>query len=385
MRLLKIIITQQRYLLFLLFTLAIISCSSEQVVEEEQLIEEETQEEASIDLDDLVQSDDPMMNLLRSMAMNDVASNNALEDSNCMTLQFPVTILFHEVEITIFSEEELAQLSNAISILEDEDFEFIFPMTVTLEDYSELTFNNQEEFAAFIEECYDFEEDNNEDDDEYADNYSCITIEFPLNFTIYDENGDFVQSASANNEEELYEILADFENSQDIFYIDLNFPINLLLPDGTTAQANNEDELEAIFENAEGCWDEDTYEDNDDWDYEEGDCLYQDLGTELAEDCSWYIWTVSENTAYIANFSGEGTINLQAYNPVGEITGTGTTTWNVNVSEDDITLTIGELPSDSLPVDISGDWTYMYCDYDVVVFTNENNEYIALYQDQTCN
>ena len=136
MRLLKIIITQQRYLLFLLFTLAIISCSSEQVVEEEQLIEEETQEAASIDLDDLVQSDDPMMNLLRSMSMNDVASNNALEDSNCMTLQFPVTILFHEVEITIFSEEELAQLSNAISILEDEDFEFIFTMTVTLEDYS---------------------------------------------------------------------------------------------------------------------------------------------------------------------------------------------------------------------------------------------------------
>lgn len=177
---------------------------------------------------------------------------NAFDDcyddfDDCFTLNFPVSLLDESGNsVTVNNEQELSDFWDANA---SDTFEptFVFPITVTLvSDGSIVTINNDEEFDDLFEECYDFEDCDEED-------FACFTLQYPI-----EASSSASGTIAINSDEELFdyfETLGDDEEPQ------FTFPLTLVFEDGDTVQVNSLEELEDEFD---ACYDEE---------YEEEDCF----------------------------------------------------------------------------------------------------------------
>lgn len=77
-------------------------------------------------------------------------------------------------------------------------------------------------------------------DDNSSTSIDCIDFVYPLNFIIYDSNQQQTGTESVNNDAELLALLVSLENGM---YMALQFPISVVLQDGTTTQVNSNAEL----------------------------------------------------------------------------------------------------------------------------------------------
>lgn len=210
-----------------------------------------------------------LVTLMTQTAMQDGSYDNIIDTANCITVNLPVTVTANGVVITIVSEEgydlieELFDVSN-----NDEDSLVIsFPITITLNDYTEVVINNEDELEQFIEDCAG----ENEDDDDIE----CIDFQYPISFSIYSTTFQFIDEVLVDNDEELYEFIDNIETD---VVVSLNFPITMILADGSTVVVNNNDELSAVIEDAiDDCNEDDDNDWNDDDDLEDcyEDAVYQ--------------------------------------------------------------------------------------------------------------
>ncbi len=165
---------------------------------------------------------------LESDAASAYFTDGAAGENDCFTIVYPVELNFEDGTMTtVNSDEELEDAINAWFEAQGEDAEEpspTYPVAVILEDGMEQTLNDDEELEDLFEMCY-----GDDDDDEYDDDD--------------DEHDDCFEDI-------------DFT---DCFTI--NYPIDMLSPDGSTTTINNDEELEAFLE---------SFEDDDD-DDEEGD------------------------------------------------------------------------------------------------------------------
>ena len=140
----------------------------------------------------------------------------------------------------------------------------VFPIQVTLEDGTTQGVGSEEELCELYEECFadEFGDDWDEGDwgdydDEWEDDFDheedmCFTFQFPVNVALPDGS-----TSSANTEEELEGIFEDwYENNPDEeeAYPTFAYPLTvILLEDSTTQTINSDDELEELFED---CYDD---------------------------------------------------------------------------------------------------------------------------------
>jgi len=145
------------------------------------------------------------------------------DDIACFSLNFPVTAIDCDgSEIVLESEGDL--IYNCTT-------DFVYPLSVTLEDGSEATINSDEEFDELYNDCYGID-----DCEDCAP--VCFEILFPISFT--SESGEV---ATVNSPEELAEL---FENSNE--GLTVNYPVNVALEDGSVEAINSDEEFEALFE-----------------------------------------------------------------------------------------------------------------------------------------
>ncbi len=214
-----------------------------------------------------------LVTLMTQTAMQDGSYDNIIDTANCITVNLPVTVTANGVVITIVSEEGydlIEELFDASS--NDEDSLVIsFPITITLNDYTEVVINNEEELEQFIEDCAG----ENEDDDDIE----CIDFQYPISFSIYSTTFQYIDDMIVDNDEELYEFIDNIEAD---VVVSLNFPITMILADGSTVVVNDNDELSAVIEDAMDDCDEDDDNDwNDDDDLE--DC-FEDTYLEVCDE-----------------------------------------------------------------------------------------------------
>ena len=168
------------------------------------------------------------------------------DDEECFEFNFPITIVLPDnstVTVNDWDEFETA-LDNYYDANpnEEDEFTFVFPITVTmLDDNSIVTINDEDELEELFEECYG---------DLWDD---CFEFQFPLTFTMFD--GSIL---TGNSEEELDSLFDAWyvANPNDSIEPILNFPVTVVYDDGTTETVNDEDELDELFEECFG----------DDWD-----------------------------------------------------------------------------------------------------------------------
>ena len=166
-------------------------------------------------------------------------------DEICFEVNFPITILYPDgTTQTANDEDELEELFEDFYENQEEnpeeDLEIQFPISATLEGGTVVTLNDEEELGELIyEECGD------EDYDDFEIEELCFEINFPISVAIE----GIVQTVN-NFEEFAMAIITYIETNPDADEddIELQFPIDVTLDDGTVLTLNNEDELDELIE-----------------------------------------------------------------------------------------------------------------------------------------
>ncbi|NNK12452.1 MAG: hypothetical protein HKP08_13985 [Flavobacteriaceae bacterium] len=326
-------------ILILALSLVVISCRKE----ESEFIQG-PQEQA-------LQANSAVANLMRRTAMNDGSDDNIVDQANCFSLAFPFTVIVNGAELTVNSEQDLDTVEDILDEFDDDDdtIEIEFPITIILNDFSEVFINSLDEFEDYLDEC--------EGENEYDDDIECIDIAYPITVTIFNTNNEVIDTITINSDRELYFFIDELDDDK---IVNVEFPITLILSDGTEISVSNLDQLEDVIDDAEDDCDED-----DDYDYNDDDC--DDCSTEQLADfitgCNeWYVKDFERNdmdldeqyVGYTFTFLNDGTLTADTNSE--SFPGT----WSASGSANAITVTIN-IPD--LP-DFNDDWLLHELDQD---------------------
>lgn len=219
----------------------------------------------------------PLANFIQNTAARDGSFDNIIDGANCISINLPVTIFVNGIEITIDTEEDLAVIEAIFDQFSDDndEVEIVFPITIILNDYETVTINDLEELAVFAAECTG--------EDEQDDDIECIDFQYPITISIYNSDFVVIDTVEINDDEELYHFIDELEGG---ILASINFPVNMILADGTIVEVSNNGELEAAIEAAEDACDED--DDNDYDDDDNNDVPVDDLNI-LCSSCTWTV------------------------------------------------------------------------------------------------
>jgi hypothetical protein len=273
----------------------------------------------------------------------DCSFDNILDSANCISVNLPVTIEVNGITLTIESVEDFDELEDILDALDTDDDNIVFeyPITITLSNYEQVIINNDEELASFVDDCFG---ENEEDDD-----IECIDFQYPITISTFNSNFDFIETIEINDDEELYNFINSLEGG---VLASINFPVTMVLADGSTIEVNNNQELLTAIEEAENACDED-----DDNDWNDDDCTEESIELALKE-CFWEITSYNGDDVfndYYINF--DPNYGFVVINPEGNTVHDGT--WSVLEEEGDFVI--------SLSIDwedLGGEWTVVNCDDD---------------------
>lgn len=210
---------------------------------------EENFEESGVDVDD---STTEMIDENSIMTRTNESSEDGLE-IGCFTIVFPFTLIDdqnNEHLISSIEDLEVLESDSAVHIINIE-----FPFTI-LQDGSEIKIENEEEFAEVFAACVPEGGWTEDFFPAYLINFenSCYQLSFPLQLlTVSNE------TITVNNEEEFNNAIA----AEDASFV---FPIELIDEDGNVSIASDIDGLFTVLFSCNGFETQDsTY-----WDWEQG-------------------------------------------------------------------------------------------------------------------
>ncbi|MBT8287173.1 MAG: hypothetical protein HKN00_05865 [Flavobacteriaceae bacterium] len=312
--------SRELIVLFIAFaTLTFNSCRDEEV----EFVQAPTEETLS--------ASSQVATLMQRTATNDGSFDNIVDGANCISLEFPFTVTVNGIMFTVTSEADLETVEDIIDEFEDDDDSIIinYPITIILSDFTEILINSEDELEDLAEDC--------NGENEYDDDIECLDFQYPITASIFNTNNELIDTVTITSDEELYNFIDDLDES-DIVVVD--FPLTVILFDGSSLIVNNLSELEALIEDAEDDCDED-----DDFDYNDDDCdscTTDELSSILTSCSDWIVDKLERNdmdledqyTGYLFNFFNDGTISVDT----GSNTYPGT--WTSAGSGNNIVVTI---------------------------------------------
>ena len=294
--------------------------------------------------------------LVQKTTTKDGSKDNIIDNANCLSVQLPVSVVVNGLEIIIDSEDDFEVIEAIFDEFDTDidNLEIVFPIVIILSDFTEINIANFDELENFIAEC--------EGENEVDDDIECIDFVYPITLSIFDSENQLAETVTVNSDEEFYGLIDEIE---DYHIVEINFPITVVLYDGSEIIIHDLETLENVIEEADGMCDED-----DDYDYDDDDCLEctDEQISELLISCSWIVDKVKINgienteqyTDYIFTFLEDGTLVAESVG--NEIIGT----WMIDVSENGNILV-------KINFDNFSDFTF-----DWVLYEIENNNEIDL-------
>lgn len=335
-----------------LFSLALIVSSCQ----------EEFEEVNGGDDQDTIAASSSTANLIRNTSANDGSFDNIVDGASCFAINFPYTVEIGGIEITIDSREDLRLIEEIFDEFDtDEDIlELIFPIVITLADFTEITIESKEALRELIAEC-------TEGDD---DDIECIDFVYPITLFTFNIDAQQTGSVTVNSDMELRRFFANLEDD-DIISID--FPITLKRFDGVEVVVDSNTELARALEAARNECDED-----DDNDFNDDDFTEERLDALLVE-CPWLVREIKREGEdltddffeYLINFNENGTVSVRDREE-NMLTGS----WQTRMSDDGV---IVSLEFEAL-MDFNLDWLVYDIGNDKIKFFGDDNNRIILKQ-----
>lgn len=241
--------------------------------------------------------------LIENTASKDGSFDNIVDGASCFALEFPYTVRANGVEITIESKEGLHLIEEIFDELEDdEDFlEIIFPIVITLADFTEIEIAGIDDLRELAEECVEGGED---------DDIECIDFVYPITIYTFDINEVETGSVTVESDKDLRTFFAGLDDND---LIGIDFPVTMELYNGEKIEIRNNAELANAIEMAKEACDED-----DDDDYNDDDFTQERLESLLVE-CPWLIHEVIRDEVnqsdqyfeYVMNFTEDGNVTVK--------------------------------------------------------------------------
>ena len=285
-----------------------------------------SEDDLSIDppQEETLEANSPIADLMSRTATNDGSNDNIIDSASCLSVQLPVTVTVNGIELIINDEDGYEDIEDIIDLFDDDIDSVIisYPITVILSDFSTVVVNSDSELAALAANC----PGDNEDDDDIE----CIDFQYPITASVFNENNDLINTIVINNDNDMYDFIDDLE---DFAAVTINFPITVILADGSTQTVNSIQELQAVIIAADDSCDEDDDNDFDDDDCD--NCTTGDLDNVFADCSEWTVDKLERNdndlednyVGYIFEFNNDGTIlvsqGVNTFNGTWDATGTG--------------------------------------------------------------
>jgi len=320
------------------------------------------------DRDDILQLDDQVTITntsataisIQQASSFDGSFDNIVDRSSCFALNFPYTVTANGLDITIDSIDDLRLIEEIFDSIDDDIdiLNIIFPITITLPDFTEVTINSTEELRELAGDCI---EDGDDDDIE------CIDFVYPINFFTFNANEEQTGTVTVNSDRELRRFFASLDEND---LISIEFPVILINTEGVEISVNSNAELRDAIERAKNSCDEDDDDDFNDDDFSEERFDF------LLTECSWIIREVRRDgvdrteqfETFEMIFSDDNEVVVR--DREGNIL---IGTWNSRVTEDGAKL---NLEFDTL-VDFTLEWTvYEIADDTIKLFSGEGNRII---------
>lgn len=285
-----------------------------------------------------------LTSFMASASTMDGSADNIIDKASCLSVDLPVTVIVNGVELTIDSKEDFQVIEAIFDEFEDDNdyLEIIFPITIILSDYTEVTISNKDELHSLIEEC----RGENEPDDDIE----CIDFQYPISFSVYNTAFQVIDVVTIENDRQLYRFIKRVKEGE--VFASINFPVTMVLYDGSTVTVNNNQELQSTIEEAKDACDED-----DDNDYGDDD-FTKDRLDDLLKTCPWVVYEIERNEddlievyrEYVMVFKNDNIVKVHARN--GDVL---TGTWTTRVTDRGALI---KLEFDTL-VDFDLEW-YVY-------------------------
>lgn len=279
------------YAILLAFVLSFTSCSDEEPLD--------------LQLDDkqTLTASSATSKLIENTVSNDGSHDNIVDGSSCFDIRFPYTVMVNGLEITIDSEDDLEIIEELFDAIDGDDdvLDIIFPITITMADYSETTINNIADLREIAAKCIEGGDD---------DDIECIDVIYPVTLFTFNPNLEQTGSVTVNSDKEMRRFFAGL-NETDL--ISIEFPVMFEMYDGTKVTVNNNAELADAMERAKNACDED-----DDNDHNDDDFTEERLDNLLVE-CPWIVKEIKrydQNSTdqyadYALNFKEDGTVTAR--------------------------------------------------------------------------
>jgi hypothetical protein len=302
--------------------------------------QDEVFQETPISQEELLVANSPLANLVQSTATMDGSMDNIIDHANCLSVELPVTVVVNGLEIIIDTVEDY----NVIEAIFDEfdndndNLEIVFPITIILSDFSEIEISNNDELQNFINDC--------SGENEIDDDIECIDFQYPITFSIFNTSFQIIETVSIENDRALHQFIERLENSDSgAILASLNFPITMILSDGSLVEVTNNSELERVINAAK----EDCNEDDDN-DFNDDDIVVSPgQFKEILTSCTWTVDKLElgdqnhleeEFVGYLFAFHLDGTVSVDSDGA------TFNGTWNLIVTDHgiQINLQFNDLP-----------------------------------------
>ncbi|MEW4924733.1 hypothetical protein [Algibacter sp. 2305UL17-15] len=244
--------------------------------------------------EEVLEANSTIAGLMQKTVSNDGSNDNILDKSNCFNIKFPVSVTANGAKIDVISKKDYKVVEY---IFDDDDddidvLNIIYPITIIMEDFTEITINNNSELNTYSSGC--------NGENEFDEDIECIDFQYPIEASTFNKNNELITVETFKSDNELNAFLKNLDSDK---LVTVNFPIEVILFDETVVTINNLPELESTINAHKDDCDED-----DDYDYNDDDC--DDCTTEelisILTDCGG--WTVDklnrDNTNYDSVYDG---------------------------------------------------------------------------------
>jgi len=297
-----------------------------------------------------------LVNLMGRTAANSGAADDILDGASCFSVELPVTVVVNDITTIIETEADLEALEDMLSdvVIDEDILDFVFPITIIFNDYSEIFIENEDELQTFVNECV------------YNENavIECADFVYPISFSVFNSGFNLIDTVVIQNDEALYVFLNELEEDESVLIVSLNCPITIQYANGETVDVNTNQELTDAIEAAEQFCN-----------VIDDDCLEDEIALNLVE-CPWNFSNGTDtydNYQLIFNDNGELLISE------GIATSAIGGAWSLSTTDNGVLLSLSELTA--FQDDLEGDWLIVSCNNAGSITITRANTVLELVQD----
>jgi len=241
--------------------------------------------------------------LIQQTTNNDGSFDNIVDGASCLAIEFPYTVEVGGVQITIDSEEDLELIEEIFDEFDGDDdiLDIIFPITITLGDFSQIVIENAEALRELAASCLEGGDD---------EDVECIDFVYPFTVFTFDIDEQITGRFTVNSDRELRNFFDELEIGT---LVGFDFPLTLVNADGSEVVVNSNAELARTLEAAKNACDEDDDDDFNDDDFDE------ERFDSILSECPWIVTQVVRNSVdssaqfeqFLMNFMEDGSVTVR--------------------------------------------------------------------------